>query len=286
MAYIQDGASVAGNLAIETASKAARNILYNAAGAPVTRKHNSARDEANDEAFIIGGYNDGNYRHIRTDRTGGQAVALNTMLLTESFENASLPASRWSAINTTMAASISPAAGILFNSTSITTVSTGYLLKSLRSFLKQQRAPLHFKARARLAHVVNSVMEIGFGDAATFNGANTNGAYWQVTSGGALQPVLTYNGVDITGAAVTGLSPAISTHSTFCSTMTKPCSWCRTQAAARSLPSAQSKFRSRRPSSLPSRICLRWPGSTPPRPHRRARRKWCWPVSMCSCSTA
>jgi hypothetical protein len=208
MAYIQDGSSTAGLLAVETASKAARGILYNAAGLPVTRKHNQSRDEANDEGFVMAGVNDGNYRHVRTDRTGGMAVALNTMLLTESFENSSLPASRWAAINTTMAAAISPASGVVFNSASITTINTGYLLRSLRSFLKQQRAPLHFKARARLAQVANSVIELGFGDAGAFNGANTNGAYWQVTSGGSVQPVLTYYGVDITGAAVPGLNPA------------------------------------------------------------------------------
>jgi hypothetical protein len=208
MAYIQDGSSIAGNLAIETAAKAARSILYNAAGQPVTRKHNAARDEANDEGFVMAGYNDGNYRHLRTDRTGGAALALNTSLLTEAFEGGNLASSRWQAINTTMAASQSAAAGLLFNSASITTAASGYFLKSLRSFQKPQRAPIHFKARARLAHVVNSVIELGLGDAATFNGANANGAYWQVTAGGAVQPVLSYNGVDITAAAVTGLNPA------------------------------------------------------------------------------
>ena len=167
----------------------------------MTRKHNQARSEADDEAFIIGGYNDGNYRHIRTDRTGGQAVALNTSLLTEGFEGTVLPAARWAAIATTMAATQTAASGLLINSGSITTINTGYLHKSLRSFQKPQRAPLHWKARARVAHVANAVAELGLGDASTFNGANANGAYWQYTSGGAVQPVLTYNGVDITGAA-------------------------------------------------------------------------------------
>jgi hypothetical protein len=208
MAYIQDGSSIAGNLAVETPSKAARGILYNAAGQPITRKHNQARDEALDEGFVMAGANDGNYRHMRTDRTGGVALALNTSLLTECFEGGNLPSARWQAITQTMVATQTSAAGLLFNSGAITTVTTGYFLKSLRSFIKMQRAPLHFKARARIGHVANAVAEIGLGDAATFNGAHTNGAYWQYTSGGAVQPVLTYNGVDITGAAVTGLNPA------------------------------------------------------------------------------
>jgi hypothetical protein len=199
---------MAGLLAIETASKAARGILYNAAGQPVTRRHNQSRDEANDEGFVLAAVNDGNYRHVRSDRFGSLASALNTSLLTEGFEGTVLPAARWAAVNTTMAAAQTAAAGLLFNSASITTVTTGYLLKSLRAFIKMQRAPLHFKARARIAHFVNAVAELGFGDAATFNGAHSNGAYWQYTSGGAVQPVLTYNGVDITGAAVSGLNAA------------------------------------------------------------------------------
>lgn len=208
MAYIQDGSSTAGLLAVETASKAARNILYNGAGQPITRKHNQVRIEADDEAFVLAGVNDGNYRHFRTDRTGGQAVALNTSLLTEGFEGTVLPAARWQATATTMAATQTAASGLLVNSSSITTINTGYLLKSLRSFQKPQRAPMHYRARARVAHVANAVAELGLGDASTFNGANANGAYWQYTSGGAVQPVLTYNGVDITGAPVAGLNAA------------------------------------------------------------------------------
>jgi hypothetical protein len=208
MAFIQDGSSTAGLLAVDTASKAARGILYNSAGQPVTRRQGAARDEANDEAFITGAVNDGNYRHLRADRLGGQAVALNTMLLTESFEGSALPSSRWNPVTLTMSSSVSPSTGHLLNSGSITTANTGYMHKSLRPFAKMQRAPLHFKARARIAHVASAVAELGFGDATGANTANTNGAYWQYTSGGAVLPVLTYNGVDITGAPVTGLSAA------------------------------------------------------------------------------
>ena len=208
MAYIQDGSSTAGLLAVETASKAARNILYNAAGQPVTRKQLANRDEANDEAFTMGGVHDASYRHIRADAFGGMALAQNISLLTEGFEGTSFPVSRWTNIGVSWSLAQAAATGLLLNSSSLTTVSTGLLIKSLRSFIKMQRAPLHFKARARIAHVANSVAELGLGDASTFNGANSNGAYWQYTSGGAVLPVLTYNGVDITGPAVTGLNGA------------------------------------------------------------------------------
>jgi hypothetical protein len=208
MAFIQDGSALAGNLAVETTSKAARSILYNAAGQPITRKHNQSRDEANDEAFVMAGVNDGNYRHFRTDRTGGPALALNTSLLTESFEGTQFPTARLINLGSTWTISQTAASGLLMNASSLTTINTGTFIKSLRSFQKPQRAPLHFKARARIAHVANAVAELGLGDAVSFNAANANGAYWQYTSGGAVQPVLTYNGVDITGAAVSGLNAA------------------------------------------------------------------------------
>ncbi len=205
MAYIQDGSSTAGLLAVETASKAARGILYNAAGQPVTRRQGAARDEANDEAFIMAGVNDGSYRHLRADRSGGQASALNTMLFTESYDTAAISQLRWLTLNSTMTSSVSVAGGHVLNSTNLTTASIGFLNKTLRAFIKMQRAPLHFRARARVAHVGNAVAELGFGDASSFNGAHANGAYWQYTAGGAVQPVLTYNGVDMNAAPVAGL---------------------------------------------------------------------------------
>jgi hypothetical protein len=61
------------------------------------------------------------------------------------------------------------------------------------------------KFRARINRVNNSVMEFGFGDAGTFNGANTAGAYWQVTASGVIQPVVTYNSVDQTGTNISGV---------------------------------------------------------------------------------
>lgn len=192
---------------IETASQAARVKLFNAQGDSLTKISSSAIT-ATDEILITGGVNDGNIRQFRTDRTGGQAIALNTVLLTEAFEGAVIASSRWASIAITMTATQAPATGLTFNAGNITTINTGYLLKSLRSFAKPQRALLHTKKRARIAHVANSVAEIGFGDATTFNGANSNGAYWQVTSGGVVQAVLTYNSLDITSAPVTGLSPS------------------------------------------------------------------------------
>lgn len=153
----------------------------------------------------IFGLNDRSLLPVRADRLGGLASAMHTMLVHDSFEGTTVHPLRWLASSTSMVATQSSVAGLTINSGSITTVSTGYMLQSVRRIMKQQRSPIQAKFRARIAHVNNSVMEIGFGDAATFNGANTTGAYWQVTSTGVVQPVLTFNSVDITGADVRSL---------------------------------------------------------------------------------
>lgn len=140
---------------------------------------------------------------VRADRFGGLSSALFTPLFADSFEGATIHSIRWNITNTTMAATQSTVAGVTFNSGAITTATTGYMLQSTNKFLKILRFPLHGKFRARIAHVVNSVFELGFADAATFNGTNTTGAYFQVTSAGVLQPVLTFNSVDITGTSIT-----------------------------------------------------------------------------------
>jgi hypothetical protein len=136
-------------------------------------------------------------------------------LLFESFEGTAIHLTRWNAIATTMAATQSSVAGLTINSGAITTINTGYLLQSTQRFLKTQRTPIQFKARARLSKVVNSVMELGFGDAATFNGAHTTGAYWQVQAGGAIKPVLTFNSSDSTAGVDVSASINAANYYTF-----------------------------------------------------------------------
>lgn len=152
--------------------------------------------------LTIFGKNDESLIPIRTDRLGSQAVALYNLLFLDSFEGTTLHPVRWTSTATTMAATQSSIAGVTINSGSITTINTGYNLQSSTRFLKSQRAPLQTKIRARLNHYNNSVINLGFADSSTFNGAPTTGAYWQVSATGVLQPVLTYNSVDITGTSV------------------------------------------------------------------------------------
>lgn len=198
---IQSGAS-SDLLGIEAVSKAARALLYDPLGNPLVYKEDDA--PASPYGVLGMGLNDGRLVPQRVDRFGSLGMALNTPRLNESFEGATTHPMRWLITNTTMAATQTTIGGLLFNSGTITTVTTGYMIKSAQLFQKTQRMPIQAKFRLRQNHFNNSVMEFGFMDAATFNGANTVGAYWQRTSSGEMRPVVTYNSVDVSGANIAG----------------------------------------------------------------------------------
>lgn len=202
MAQIQSGAG-SDILTIDPISKAARVALYDSAGNIINIKENDFI--ASPSGITAFGANDQTMLPARMDRLGNFGSAIHQALFCEGFEGTTVNPIRWTVIATTMAATQATIQGLLINSGNITTINTGYLLKSNRAYLKLQRQPLQTKIRARPNHYNNSVMELGFGDAATFNGANTTGAYWQLTASGALIPVLTYNSADMTGVDVRSL---------------------------------------------------------------------------------
>jgi hypothetical protein len=201
MANIQSGATP-DLLTIDPTSKAARATLYDAAGNPIALANGA--DARTSRGLLVAYANDGNARLGRADRFGSQAVALVTPLMSEPFEGATLSANRLLATATTMAAA-QTALGFTINSGNITTINTGYLLSTRKHFPRVMRAPLQFKARARLSYQANSVMELGFGGGNTATASPTVGAYFQVTAAGVVQPVLTYNTVDVTGPAISGI---------------------------------------------------------------------------------
>ena len=201
MALIQDQS---GNiLSVDPTSKAARALLYDANGNPLVYNANDA--PATPAGLLTMGLNDRNVLPMRVDRFGSQALAWHTPMFVESFEGGTYNPIRWTAANTTMAAAQAAATGMVLNSGSIVTASTGYIFRSNRAFLRMQRAPLHTRFRAKAYAQNNSVMEWGFGDATTISTANTTGAYWQVTASGIVQPVVTFNGVDQAGSDIRSL---------------------------------------------------------------------------------
>lgn len=212
MAQIQSGAS-ADLLTIGATNKAARVELFDAAGNPLV--YAQSAQPAAPAGILAMAMNDGIVIPNRCDRFGSQAIALLQPLIHDSFEGTVTSPVRWLITATTMAAAQTTIGGLNINSANINTINTGYMLKSTRLITKMQRMPIQFKARARLDKVANSVMELGFGDATTFNGANTVGAYWQVASGGTIKPVLTYNSVDSTSGVDISANIAAANYYTF-----------------------------------------------------------------------
>jgi hypothetical protein len=188
--------------------KALRAVLYDQFGRPLGRKHGAARDEANDEALLIAGVNDGNIRHFRTDRTGGQAVALNSLLFNDPFEGAVINANKWLTTGATMTVTQVAATGMVFNAGNSVATGVGQLARGLRTIMRPMRSIVQAKFRLRAEHYTGAVFEAGFGDASTFNGAHSNGAYLQVAPDGVVALVWMYNTVPLTSAPIVGLNAA------------------------------------------------------------------------------
>jgi hypothetical protein len=179
---------------------AGRVVLYDSHGVAISRAQGEAR-AAGDEFLPVGGVNDDTYRALRTDRMGNVGLATNTTMFSEPFEGTTIATHRLTVAATTFTPAQTLAGGLNLNSGNVTTAASAVLVTTNRRFVKLQRAPLHFKARARLGHVANAVMELGFGNPAAQVNSPTVGAYWQVTAGGVVQPVLTFSGVDVAGPA-------------------------------------------------------------------------------------
>jgi hypothetical protein len=199
---IKSGASD-DTLTVDATSKAGRVTLYDTTGQALTYAEDD--QPSTPKGILSLGMNDEMMLPLRMDRLGSQSTSWHTPLLHDSFESTVTNVQRWLIISTTMVAAQTSVAGLLFNSASITTINTGYLITSTRRFMKNQRSPLQAKFRVRLNHFNNSVMELGFGTPPSINGTITTGAYWQMTNTGVLQPVITFNSVDITGSDIRSL---------------------------------------------------------------------------------
>lgn len=197
MAYIQSGDGSSTLLKVDPVSNAARVSLYHSDGVEVVATNNDYSATGLFSGIPAMGASDNQLKVIRTDKAGSIATAWGNLLFSEIFGGTTINPTRWNIIATTMAATQASATGILLNSGSITTVSTGYLLKSFRTFYKIQKSPMNIKFRAAPNIKTNSVMEFGLGDATTFNGAHTTGIFWQSTSAGTFQLVLINNSGNI-----------------------------------------------------------------------------------------
>lgn len=203
MAVLQDGTSGSILARIFNTSKGLASMLVDAAGNTIPKTPGEARG-ATDGFLAVGGVNDDNYRPLRVDRLGNMMPGTANLLLHEPFEGATVSSpNRVTVATTTFTQAQTAAGGLNFNSGNSNTAAAAALLTTNRQFAKLQRAPLQCKIRARAGHVTNSLIEFGFGNPANQTSVPTIGAFWQITTGGVVQPILTFNTVDLPGAAVT-----------------------------------------------------------------------------------
>ena len=162
--------------------------------------------DATDVTYLpVAGKNDETIRALNVDRRGALQLAPMVLGLNEQIEGTTIDTqSKWTATATTMAAAQTAAGGLVINSAAITTTNTNYTLLSQRQFERKMRNPLFFRARARFVNATNSTLELGF-ISTTGATAQANGCYWQMTPGGVLQPVVTFNSNDRTGSNIASL---------------------------------------------------------------------------------
>lgn len=197
MGLIQSGAS-SDLLTIGATSKAARASLYDDAGTVIHRADGGAIGSA-DSHLPIGGQGEGVYEVLRMDRLGGLATANYNHLFHEPFEAATVSSpNRLTATTTTFTQAQTASAGLNFNSGAVTTSASAAFVQTNKRFVKMGRGTLHCRFRARAAHVSNAVIEMGLGAPASQTVSPTVGAYFQITSGAAVQGVMSFNSIDTT----------------------------------------------------------------------------------------
>jgi len=196
--------NTASKLSYGSNNQQARVELYGPDGLPLAVTNNSAFASTNG-VLPVGGVNDGVFRAIRVDRFGTLRTTSETLLFHDDVEGTTLNTQLWTSTATTMTSGQS-ATNITLNASAITTINTGIMLVSQKQFFKTPLQPLRHRARVRATLVANQIGEWGFGAPSAVTTAQVaNGAFWRITSGGSVQPVLAFNGSDtVTGSNIAG----------------------------------------------------------------------------------
>lgn len=194
-----------GELVIDPTSQSARALLYDPSGNVLVRANNAAAP-ATQYAVPIAGVDHDSYRITNLDKLGRQETPSRRLVMTENCEGATLNSQRWQTTLTGQTATQS-ATGIVLNSGSSVTATTGTLLTSRQQFARFPLAGLMTRIRARSTLVANQVAELGFGFSAALSATTSqveNGAHWRINSDGTVTPVLIYNSTEVTGTDISG----------------------------------------------------------------------------------
>ena len=193
MAVDIKGALSGAALEVGATSKAARFELYDALGNVIARKKNEDYG-ASEYGLPVGGSNDGDFRPIRVDRTGGIATAKYRPVTAYSLYTAALPPA-WLAPAATFTVTHALATGTLLNAAATGAISSHASLISMKPLYKMQRAPIFSRHRARLIKgAANGQADIGlFSSQAPAAAIQANGFVFLYGADGTLKPTVYQN---------------------------------------------------------------------------------------------
>ena len=210
MAQIQSGAS-SDLLTIDPVAKAARAMLFDAAGNSLAVKDGVNKPAAGLSGIMVAGENDGASRLMRLDRFGNVRTGVETLLFRDSAETGAVSGTpiapnlnQWSTAVSGFAVGLPTVNGNQLTATTVTTSGAYSIATSLRYFQKIQKQPLFYRRRGRAVVPTNAVVEFGFGVPATVTAIVANSAHWRYGADGTVRPVLTYNSSEVTGADIAG----------------------------------------------------------------------------------
>lgn len=178
---------------VDATPKAVRVALYDAAGNVISQKKGDAYG-ASEYGLPIGGSNDGFFRPIRVDRTGGVASSKYRPVAAYSLYTAALPPA-WLAPATTFTVSHALATGTLLNAAATGAVSSHASLISMKPLTKMQHAPIFSRHRARLIKgAANGQADIGLSSSQAPGAAVlANGFVFLYGADGTLKPTVYQN---------------------------------------------------------------------------------------------
>ncbi len=204
MAQITSGTGDGSTLTIHPTAKAARALLYDTNGNPITLVDRTAITPGG-----VGGVLNllGDYKTTRTVRgapDGSIRASNETLLLYDECEGGAYNQNKWIQTATTMTASQSAATGVLFNAGSSVASTVGIMHLSHRRFPKLHRGGLVIKFKTKhTAHYANNLIEMGFGSPASATAATLgDGAFWRKDGTGQYVPVIAINNAEILGTPV------------------------------------------------------------------------------------
>lgn len=180
---------------------AAFAALRDPAGNVIARKKNDAYG-GTEYGLPIGGSNDGDFRPIRVDRSGGVASSKYRPAASYSLYTAALPPA-WLAPSATFTVSHALATGTLLNAAATGAVSSHASLISMKPLTKMQRAPIFSRHRARLIKgSANGQADIGLSSSqAPAAAVLANGFVFLYGADGTLKPTVYQNSAVIAQGA-------------------------------------------------------------------------------------